>query len=38
MCHVLRIRHHRFIVVSSGLHRKAVGREQGIIKYAKSVE
>ena len=38
MCHVLRIHHHRFIVVSSWLHRKAVGREQGTIKYAKSVK
>ena len=38
MCHVLRIHHHRFIVVSSWLHRKAVGREQGIIKYAQSVK
>ena len=38
MCHVVRIHHHRFIVVSSLLHRKAVGREQGIIKYAKSVK
>ena len=26
------------IIVSSWLHRKAVGREQGIIKYAKSVK
>ena len=38
MCHVLRIRHHRFIVVASWLPRKAVEREHGIIKYAKSVK
>ena len=33
MCHVLRIGHRPFMVVSWWFHRKAVGREQGIIKY-----